>query len=92
MIRGANIVLDVHLVLVLLQHVRVRLQSLLQLLRGLVAQFALAGVVVRGPLQLPGRLPLVLRFPQLLLMLHPPVLEPGFNLRGKNAKKKKKNI
>lgn len=88
MIRGANVVLDINIiviVVVFLQQVRVRLQSVLQFLGALLVQFALAQIVC-GSVQLAGRLPLVLRFPQLLLVLHPPVLEPRFHLAERNQR------
>lgn len=84
MIRGANIILDVHVVVVVvvfLQQVRVRLQSVFQLLCVLVVQFTLAGVIPRS-LHLSGCLPFILRFSQLFLVLHPPILKPRFYLRG----------
>lgn len=85
MIRGTNVVLDVHVVVlvVFLQHERVRFQAALQLLRALLVHVALTGNV-RGSLQISGRLPFVLCLPQLLLVLHPPVLEPRFYLRRVN--------
>lgn len=92
MILGAYVILYIHIVVVLIQHVRVRLLSVFQFLRALIIQFALAGVVC-GSLQLPRSLPLVLRFPQLLLVLHASVLEPRFYLhRAKSNYKENPKI
>lgn len=84
MVRGADVVLDVHVVvlfLVLVQHVRVRLQRLFELLAALVVQLALARILRRS-VHVPGTFTVVLRLSQLLLVLHAPVLEPGFHLNA----------
>lgn len=84
MIRGANVVLDVHVFIVLVPHVGVWLQAVRELLAGPVGLSA----ALRRALRVPGGLPVVLRFPQLLLVLHPSVLEPRFYLSGEEKRRK----
>ena len=82
MLRGANVLLDVHivLVLVLVQQVGAGLRPALQLLRVLLVHFALARVL-RGPgVRVTRMFPIVLCLPQLFLVLHPPILKPRFHL------------